>query len=67
MQVIYHHSLVYLLGNKVDQRYQPGDEAAEKLIADNPVLFPSKNFGAIVMQGVYYTLASIRQGCLIQT
>ena len=38
-----------------------------KLIADCPVLFPSKNFGAIVMQGVYYTLASIRQGCLIQT
>ena len=31
-----------------------------KLIADCPVLFPSKNFGAIVMQGVFYTLASIR-------
>ena len=30
------------------------------------MLFPSINFGAIVMQGVYYTLASIRQGCLIQ-
>ena len=29
MQVIYPHSLVYLLRNKVDQWYQPGDEAAE--------------------------------------